>query len=80
MRTGEVGLCCPAITEVTDPVEGQEGDTKDVSIVDVALKAHELQLSKVYIYLDCHKHSFDARHLNLATIMPLAKIVKYFNA
>ena len=47
----EVGLCGPAITEVTDPVEGQEGDTKSVPIIDEAQEAREMLLSKVEAYL-----------------------------
>jgi hypothetical protein len=67
----KVGICCPAITEVADPVEGQEGDTEEVSTVDVALKALKLQMSEVNIYLDNPKRSFDTRFLNLAASLQL---------
>ena len=76
----EVGPCCPAITEITNPVEAQEGDTEEVSTVDVALKALELLPSKVNKYLDDHKHSFNPLLLNQATILPLTKIFKHFSA
>ena len=76
----EVGPCCPAITEITNPVEAQEGDTEEVSTVDVALKALELLPSKVNKYLDDHKRSFDPRLLNQAATLPLIKIFKHFSA